>query len=645
MASCCGAPRCTCAVTAGPGVTVDGNGSPTTPYVISAGTATPTPVQAGDTNTVDTTVAGTGTPADPYVVSADVILDPAPPGGGTNLLAAGPGGLSLECDDVRTCFSAGDGATYDPATGEIGAKLSADAGNVTTFGADGGLFTPAPAAAAPTVVQAQDSPTVDVSVSGTGTSADPYEVSAAVVLDPAPPGGGTNLLGAGPGGLSLECDDVRTCFSAGDGAAYDPATGVITARLSADAGNAVGFGTDGGLFAPPASGGGTTALAVTDSSTVDLTLSGTGTTADPYDVTAAVKLDPAPPGGGTNLLSASANGLHLECDDVRGCFSATGPATYDPATGTFGVEFSADAGNATTIGTDGGIFTPAGAATALQAGDTNTVDTTVSGAGTAASPFVVMADVIVAPGANGLAKNASGLVVAPSADTGNQLEFGADGKLFVPPDPPLEIGCGLTGAGTAASPLAVAPVGGSRAWATDWACDAPTHSTLHCDPDGTLWTPPEHYSAAESIYVEHFNGGWATPLTPAGGWVIISNGANFQFNYPANFLGNDCRNWTFDACVAATWDINYTSTAVFELGYIYTWGGGAATARPLWGLLTAPGAARRARDNGTWHEFGFNMDPAAPFSLVGWPAVRVQAGSLTINSWITDAAYHTTTQT
>ncbi|GAA2621351.1 hypothetical protein [Streptomyces vastus] len=124
MANCCGAARCTCRVTAGPGITVEGNGSAGAPYVISGGGGT-TALQAADTPTVDATVTGTGAAGDPYEVSAAVILDPAPPGGGTNLLEAGPDGLYVECADVRTCFSAGDGATYDQTTGEISARLSA----------------------------------------------------------------------------------------------------------------------------------------------------------------------------------------------------------------------------------------------------------------------------------------------------------------------------------------------------------------------------------------------------------------------------------------------------------------------------------------------------------------------------------------
>ncbi|MGP4091507.1 hypothetical protein [Streptomyces sp. KR55] len=191
----CGGSRCTCVVTAGPGVTVTGNGSSGAPYVIGAG------------------------------------------GGGT-----------VTCDQVRPCLSAGPGIDYDPATGVIEAQISTDAGNTTIIGGDGGLYTPASS----TAVQAADTDTVDTSVSGTGTTGGPYTVSAAVRLDPTPPAGGTNLIGSGPEGLYLECADVRGCLSAGDGVAYDPTTGEIAARPSTDAGNNLAIGGDGGLYVPPA---------------------------------------------------------------------------------------------------------------------------------------------------------------------------------------------------------------------------------------------------------------------------------------------------------------------------------------------------------------------------------------------------------
>lgn len=150
---------------AGPGVTVDGNGSSSHPYVISSGAAaTPTPVEAADTPTVDTTVSGGGTAADPYVVSAAVNLDPTPPGGGSNLAHAGPDGLYVECADVRGCISAGDGLAYDPATGEMAARPSTDAGNGVAIGTDGGLYAPAAGGAAVTAA---------CGLTGDGTAADP----------------------------------------------------------------------------------------------------------------------------------------------------------------------------------------------------------------------------------------------------------------------------------------------------------------------------------------------------------------------------------------------------------------------------------------------------------------------------------------
>jgi hypothetical protein len=111
-------------VQAGTNVTVTGTGSTADPYVVSSagGGGISTVVEAGD----NVTVTGTGTAADPYVVAADPVT----------------------CDDVRPCLSAGPGATYDPATGVIGADV--------------------------TVVQAGDNVTVD----GTGTTADPYVVNA-----------------------------------------------------------------------------------------------------------------------------------------------------------------------------------------------------------------------------------------------------------------------------------------------------------------------------------------------------------------------------------------------------------------------------------------------------------------------------------
>ncbi|MDX3237198.1 hypothetical protein PV392_16270 [Streptomyces sp. ME03-5709C] len=516
MSSCgCGPRRCACTVTAGPGVTVDGNGSPGAPYVISAGGAA-TVIEAADTPSVDVTVSGTGTMADPYSVSAAVILDPAPPGGGTNLLTGGPDGLFVECANVRACFTATGGVAYDPATGEFTADLSGDAGNMLTLGGDGGLYAPG---AAPTVVQAADSSSVDVTVSGTGAAGDPYLVGAVVVPDPAPPGGGSNLLHVGAGGVYVECADVRGCLSGEDGVAYDPATGVISADLSADAGNVLTLGGDGGLYAPTG-GGASTVVQAADSSSVDVTVSGTGAAGDPYLVGAVVVPDPAPPGGGSNLLHVGPDGVYVECADMRGCLSGEDGIAYDPATGVISADISGQAGNALTLGPDGGLYAPTGGGgggTIVQAADSPSVDVTVSGSGAAGDPYLVGASVIVDPappgggsnlvhsgadgvyvecadvrgclsGEDGIAYDpATGVISADlSADAGNVLTLGGDGGLYAGGGAgAVETACGLTGDGTAGDPLTVA----TTAW--PYPCDVDAlGGVISCGTDGVLRGEP-----------------------------------------------------------------------------------------------------------------------------------------------------------
>ncbi|MDX2817497.1 hypothetical protein PV410_34030 [Streptomyces sp. PA03-5A] len=226
-----------------------------------------------------------------------------------------------------------------------------------TVTGNGSTSAPYVVAAGPstTVLQAADTPSVDATVSGTGTMADPYIMSAAVVLDPAPPGGGTNLLQSGPDGLFVECASVRTCLTATGGVAYDPLSGEFTADLSGDAGNVLTLGGDGGLYVPDAD---PTVVQAADSSSVDVTVSGTGAAGDPYLVGAVVVPDPAPPGGGANLLHVGADGVYVECADVRGCISGEDGVAYDPATGVITADLSADAGNTLTLGGDGGLYAP-----------------------------------------------------------------------------------------------------------------------------------------------------------------------------------------------------------------------------------------------------------------------------------------------
>jgi hypothetical protein len=78
-------------------------------------------------------------------------------------------------------------------------------------------------------------------------------------------------------------------------------------------------------------------------------------------------------------------------------------------------------GSSSSGGSGGGLA-------AVATADTPTVD--LSGDGTAGAP--ISAAVVVAPEPNGLETAAGGLLVAPSAQAGNTLTVGPDGRLFVP---------------------------------------------------------------------------------------------------------------------------------------------------------------------------------------------------------------------
>jgi hypothetical protein len=399
----CGGSRCTCLVTAGPGVTVTGNGSSGAPYVVSSEAAAP-----------------------------------------------------VSCDEVRPCLSAGPGATYDPATGVIGADPTVvEAGPNVTVTGTGTVVDPyvvAADAADPTVVQAGP----NVTVTGTGTSADPYVVAA----DP------------------VTCDDVRPCLSAGPGVTYDPATGVIGSPPTVvQAGTNVtvtGAGTSASPYVVSSAGG--SAATVVEAG-ANVTVTGTGTGADPYVVAA----DP------------------VTCDDVRPCLSAGPGVTYDPATGVIGSPPTVvQAGTNVTVTGAGTTASPyvvssaggGGVSTVVTAGP----NVTVTGAGTLADPYVVAADPVtcddvrpcISAGDGAAYDPATGVVEArPSTDAGNTLTFGTDGGLLVPAAAPLETACGLTGDGTAGAPLAVAV----QAWA--YPCDVDANAgRVYCDSTGALRSEP-----------------------------------------------------------------------------------------------------------------------------------------------------------
>ncbi len=196
---CSGAAPCSCFLEAGPGITVEGSGSPGTPYVISIDSGATT-VQ--DTPTINMSITGSGTSGDPFVISGSVKLDPSV----DNVLAATANGLILTCDTIRDC-----------------------AGGIVTI---------------------LDTSTVNLTLTGDGSSGNPYVISAAVKLSVT----AGNLITADGTGIYLSCAQVRTCLSAGDGLNYDSATGIFEVQISTDPGNTTVIGTDGGVYTPPGSG-------------------------------------------------------------------------------------------------------------------------------------------------------------------------------------------------------------------------------------------------------------------------------------------------------------------------------------------------------------------------------------------------------
>ncbi|TDC31385.1 hypothetical protein E1211_22645 [Micromonospora sp. 15K316] len=232
-------------------------------------------------------------------------------------------------------------------------------------------------------------------------------------------GGGSSGGGGGTGGLTaVTVADTNTVDLEGNGTSGAPITarvilspdpngadetpnGVLVAP-SADAGNALTFGSDGRLYASSSGGGGLTTVTVQDTPTVDL--SGDGTPANPITATTKVSTDP------TNTLVINPDGTLY-----------AGPPCL-----------STDPDNAIVRGTDGCLYAPAssggGGLTTVTTLDTPTV--TLDGDGTAGNPINAAVNVNAAP--NALEVTPTGLQVIPSGQAGNAITIGTDGRLYAP---------------------------------------------------------------------------------------------------------------------------------------------------------------------------------------------------------------------
>lgn len=183
------------------------------------------------------------------------------------------------------------------------------AGPGISIGGSGDVDNPFVISSAAGNVAATDTPTLDLEAVGAGTLPDPVSISGNVRIATDP----GNALVVGGDGLLVSCAAVQACIdttyvlgrissaiTAGQGLSYTPSPDRLSARRSADAGNALVFGGDGGLFVPS---GGVAGLVVSDTNTIDL--SGLGTVGSP--LSGLVRSDPATP----NMLTSSASGMRV----------------------------------------------------------------------------------------------------------------------------------------------------------------------------------------------------------------------------------------------------------------------------------------------------------------------------------------------
>ena len=466
-------------------LSLSGAGTFASPYVTSANivvstladnaiTCTPdglyvpiTSVTGATTSCVNISVNGSGTQLDPYSVSSSLIIDSA----SNNLVSCGPNGLKVVCEDIQDCVGAGftNGLVYDDVAGTYSVRVSGDAGNSVVFGSDTGLYVPV-ATGAETKLDVISTNCVTVTKVGTGTTANPYIVSAELNLDIRPDniaqctadglfvpaslleldivdsncidlsltGNGTlanpyvlssqlivstvaqNLIACTPNGLELTKESVQDAIgdSLGSGLMYDDVNNLFTANVSGDSNNCLSYGSDFGLYVPCPDGSETKVQAVS-TSCIDTTVSGFGTLANPYVVASDIVIDPNP----ANLITCGPNGLFVQgtwsCEEIQDCVgNAFGSGLeYDDAANAYRARLSNDVGNVLAFGSDTGLYVPSSELIQFSTFSTNCITLEITGIGTQANPFVVEAN--------------PRIKVAGVSEAENLLECTADG-FYVP---------------------------------------------------------------------------------------------------------------------------------------------------------------------------------------------------------------------
>ena len=286
-------------VAAGTNITVTGDGTTATPYIISAaGGATPDGSETIVTAGTNVTLTGTGTNADPYIINStdtDTIADGSETivNAGTNTTITGVGtaadpyivnaAAGAETDLVLTTNGDANGVALSGTadhTVDI-TLLSGDANNSLAFGTDGGLFYNDPQTAVtaganvtvtgtgivgdPFIINSTDtiadgSETIvnagnNVTIAGAGTTVDPYIVNATAPAE-------TPIV--------LTTDGDATGVTLGGTADHT----VNIVLLSTDANNSLTLGTDGGLLYDDPQ--------ISIAAGTDIAINGAGTAGDPF---------------------------------------------------------------------------------------------------------------------------------------------------------------------------------------------------------------------------------------------------------------------------------------------------------------------------------------------------------------------------
>lgn len=117
------------------------------------------------------------------------------------------------------------------------------------------------------------------------------------------------------------------------------------------------------------------------------------------------------------------------------------------------------------------------------------------------------------------------------------------------------------------------------------------------------------------------------------GFIIVDSTAWSEGTYTADSL-SACRGISFSTRFTGHVELTWPANAQFDLGYAIQINGGALAVRQTHSVL-ANGPARHER-----YSFGVSqavvLPPHTGYVVRVYPAIRVLAGTVTINQWITD---------